>query len=389
MNGINNQDVDYLKSATVLYVEDEGCTRELFSLFLTQSVGTLITAVDGVEGLEAFKNHLPDIVITDVIMPVMDGIAMSAAIRKISPFVPIIVLTAFEQTDLLKKAIAANVTKYVTKPVKNQELLDCLIDCVHILRAEQQLRQQHQREVQEIWAKQNKDLAIITSGIAEDYSDLMQKVLSAATSAKMQLTQEDNKASGYFDEIIQYTNNAYLLGNLLNILGNDYKAKTVSAHIMPYISDVVKNALTGTDIVFKMEYADDLPQVYYIEEQLQLVFKSLTINAVDAMASNGMLTLSAKCVEILEQDPVPIIPGPYLLISLTDNGEGISPEVLPNIFTPYFSTKPHSTQRGGLSLSLCRIIIVKHGGIITAGSTLGKGTIIRIWLPIGSYAIMD
>ena len=62
----NRQDQQYLKTLTVLYVEDDGDTRKQFTDFLSRPVGTLITAVNGIQGLEAFKKHRPDIVITDI-----------------------------------------------------------------------------------------------------------------------------------------------------------------------------------------------------------------------------------------------------------------------------------------------------------------------------------
>jgi len=89
----NGLDQNYLKTLTVLYVEDDDDTREQFSEYLRHPVGTLITAGNGAEGLEAFITYAPDIVITDILMPLMDGLTMSCEIRGRAPQVPIIVLT--------------------------------------------------------------------------------------------------------------------------------------------------------------------------------------------------------------------------------------------------------------------------------------------------------
>ena len=134
---INNRlDQNYLKPLTVLYVEDGVETRKQFSEFLHRPVGTLITASNGAEGLEAFKKHEPDIVITDILMPTMDGLTMAQGIRELAPSVPIIVITAFEQTDYMMRAINIGIDKYVTKPVNSYLLFESLWECAHRLRGD-------------------------------------------------------------------------------------------------------------------------------------------------------------------------------------------------------------------------------------------------------------
>jgi signal transduction histidine kinase len=84
-----------------------------------------------------------------------------------------------------------------------------------------------------------------------------------------------------------------------------------------------------------------------------------------------------------ENDLLPLVPGNYLHISLSDTGCGIHPDILSRIFEPYFSTKQRGNRKGmGLSLAMCQTIIMNHGGIITAESTLGNGAVFHIWLPI-------
>ncbi|MEI6827481.1 MAG: response regulator [Desulfuromonadales bacterium] len=82
---------DHLKSLTLLYVEDEELTREIFSEFLTRLVGVLITAKNGAEGLDAYREHCPDIVITDIQMPVMDGYELFGKLKKLKPEMPIVI----------------------------------------------------------------------------------------------------------------------------------------------------------------------------------------------------------------------------------------------------------------------------------------------------------
>ena len=153
---INTLDQNFLKTLTVLYVEDDADTRIQFGDFLRRPVGTLILATNGVEGVEAFINTTPDIVITDIHMPLMDGLTMAAEIRKIAPTVPIIITTAFEQTDYLMRAINIGIDKYVVKPVNSYLLFESLLECAHRQRAEEQLHRAQEQKLQDMAERQQK-----------------------------------------------------------------------------------------------------------------------------------------------------------------------------------------------------------------------------------------
>ena len=130
----------YLKSLTVLFVEDERVTRDLCSEFLSRLVGVLITARNGAEGLDAWRQHKPDIVITDIQMTVMDGLAMLQEIRSVDRAVPVIILSAFEEPEYLKRSIDLGVSGYVVKPVNVSRFTEVLLKCARVLRAGAALR---------------------------------------------------------------------------------------------------------------------------------------------------------------------------------------------------------------------------------------------------------
>ena len=380
---INRLDQNFLKTLTVLYVEDDADTREQFSEFLRRPVGTLITAVNGLEGLEAFKEHRPDIVVTDVLMPQMDGLTMAHEIRGIMPSVPIIVITAFEQTDYLLRAVNIGIDKYVTKPVNSYLMFECLLECVHRLRAEEQLKLQHRREIGEVWSKHNKIVAGLAGGIAHDYNNLMQGVLGYAHLAK---SNSGKETARYIDKIEQSSDDAKKLGQMLRILGEDYGESMQSGQLMPRAQLCIKNIIFDSDVVFSVDYPDVLPDVSFFEHQMELVFSSLATNALEAMPTGGALCLTAREISVTEDDALPLEPGDYLHITLADSGKGITPEVMPHIFNPYFSTKQRGNQKGmGLSLALCHTIITRLGGLITAESIPGNGTTVNIWLPTVQY----
>ncbi|OFZ67351.1 MAG: hypothetical protein A2V79_07660 [Betaproteobacteria bacterium RBG_16_56_24] len=129
-----------MKSTSVLYVEDDPDIREQLSRYLERRVGKLYTAANGMEGLEAWRRHKHDVVVTDIMMPVMDGLKMAEAIRMENPSVPIIVVTAFNETEFLLKAIDLGIDKYVIKPINTELLLQAIRKSVAGVKADLEMR---------------------------------------------------------------------------------------------------------------------------------------------------------------------------------------------------------------------------------------------------------
>ena len=133
------RDQDYLKSLTILYVEDDEDILQQGSELFSRYCKTLLTAQNGADGLAHYHANRPDIIITDIRMPIMDGLAMTTEIRAQGQPIPIVVLTAFEQVSYLKQCIALDVDHYVTKPIDFKLLYRTLLKCAHKLRVERQL----------------------------------------------------------------------------------------------------------------------------------------------------------------------------------------------------------------------------------------------------------
>ena len=112
-----------LKELSVLLVEDEAKIRDLLASVMEKVFKKVITAQNGEEGLKKFKKFNPNIVITDILMPIRDGLEMSKDIRAISPETPIVVLSAFNDKDKLMQAIEIGINKYLLKPIDMDELI--------------------------------------------------------------------------------------------------------------------------------------------------------------------------------------------------------------------------------------------------------------------------
>lgn len=112
-----------LSNLTVLFVEDEKELRNALENAIGDEFGKFIVARDGDDGLKKFKKFKPDIVITDILMPIVNGLEMAKEIKQLSKETPIIILSAFSEKERLLKAIDVGIDKYLIKPIDPDELM--------------------------------------------------------------------------------------------------------------------------------------------------------------------------------------------------------------------------------------------------------------------------
>jgi diguanylate cyclase (GGDEF)-like protein len=138
--------VDEKNTVTLLYVEDNQAVRKLVALMIARRFPhlKLVLAQNGREGLDCYGKLRPDIILTDIRMPVMDGIQMSRKIKEIDKGARIIVITAFGDMDSLVESINLGINHYVLKPIKTDRLTAAIEQFLKDVRMERQLRQQNE-----------------------------------------------------------------------------------------------------------------------------------------------------------------------------------------------------------------------------------------------------
>ena len=115
-----------LKNSSILLAEDEENLRNSFKKVLLLYVKEVFTAANGEEAFEIYQNHRPDIVITDVKMPKLNGLELIKKIRKENQETPIIVTSAYTDKDLLLESIKLSLVDYLVKPIKEKDLIALL-----------------------------------------------------------------------------------------------------------------------------------------------------------------------------------------------------------------------------------------------------------------------
>jgi len=115
-----------LNNFTILYVEDDIDTQELIVDILQCYFKEVFVASDGQEGLKLYKNKNPDIVLSDISMPIMDGLEMSGAIKELNPQQLIALFTAFNEPEYLKRAAELGIDTYIMKPLDEKQFFNSL-----------------------------------------------------------------------------------------------------------------------------------------------------------------------------------------------------------------------------------------------------------------------
>ena len=224
-------------------------------------------------------------------------------------------------------------------------------------------------------------LGVLAGGIAHDFNNVLAGILLKAQLARRALKKgkDPEKFLLSMEEATQRA--AELNQQLLTFAkGGEPIKKTVA--ITPLLKESTIFALRGSRVACDFQISSDLRAIEADEGQLSQVINNLVINAEHAMPRGGTIIFRAENVQVNTIAPVDDLPpGPYVRISVQDDGVGIAPEHLPRLFDPYFTTKPKGN---GLGLASVFSIVKRHGGHIGVESKVGRGSTFTLYLPAAS-----
>ena len=228
---------------------------------------------------------------------------------------------------------------------------------------------------------------MIAGKMAHDVNNLLTPLLGYAGLIRNELS-PGSKSSQYL-EVIEGTvkDMSQLMDQVLSLArrGRVVSERCRLNEVVEQIIALEQNMLPpGISIEFNL--ADDLLPVRGGRQQLLRVLENLCQNAIEAMGERGVLRLTTENVyldaPLARYESVNI--GEYVKLAVADNGPGISEEIRDKIFDPFFTTKKKETkQRGsGLGLSIVHGIVKDHDGYIDLDSTVGKGSVFSVYLPV-------
>jgi len=249
-----------------------------------------------------------------------------------------------------------------------------------------QIREQVQRES---WLKDElqragkiESLGLLAGGIAHDFNNLLTVMMGNLSLVRLDraLTRDSVEALHSAERAALRARD--LTQQLLTFSKGGAPIRT-AVSLPEIVREVAEFALRGSKTRCEFDLSDDLWPANVDKGQIGQVVQNVVINAMQAMAEGGQIKISLRNTHVGDELREVLMPGRYLLLSITDHGPGIRAADLQHIFDPYFTTKKTGN---GLGLATVYSIVKKHLGHISAESTPGRETKFKIWLPAADGA---
>ncbi len=345
-----NKKYSRLKELVVLYVEDEIDVSEEIEDMLSLKVKKLYKAYNGQEGLNIYNKYSDiDVIITDIKMPIMDGIEMISKVRQSNETIPIIVTTAFNETSFLKKAIDMHVDKYIIKPIDMLQLFAVLN------RASEVIFQRKELEQKDIMLKNREKIYAmgeLIENIAHQWRQPLSVISTAASGIKLQ-KEYGTLNDEFLLEACDYINdNTQKLSDTINqfreFFHNDELAKEFNLkEIILDCYNIVKDSYSEKSINLVLDINDCI--IYGVKNNYIQIILTILANSKDILIEhNNDIKQKYIFIELKNN-----------LLSIKDNAGGIEKENISKVFEPYFTTK-HKSHGTGLGLYIVHKIVTKY-----------------------------
>lgn len=194
------------ESITILYVEDQDEVRLFLFRILSRHYSNIILAENGKVGLELYEQHKPDIVITDIKMPLMDGLTMASTIKESNPSAKIILTTAHSDMDFFIHSIDIGISEYILKPIDRKKLFKAIDNCVKQVIAEKEIQKERDK-LRETNTKLTQQERILRENLQKTIA--LKEMISRSEENFRQLAENVEDAFWLQGKKVLYVNNAF------------------------------------------------------------------------------------------------------------------------------------------------------------------------------------
>lgn len=391
------------KGGTVLILEDDAGVARLQQLRLERAGYTTRVAGTAAEALAHVERGGVELLLLDYRLPgEANGLDFYARLKGLGHDLPVILVTGFSDDATAIRALRAGVRDFV---MKSPEYLDYLPEAAErvlkqvrterqLAESERALRRNNEAlgealgelaarneelkaTTQQLWqAAKLASVGELAAGIAHELNNPLATV-SLRVEAVLARTPANDPRRRPLEIVEQEVKRmGNLVGNLLQFCRRG-REEVSTVEVGPELTravELVQHYFRKRLIQVTCELAPETPTIYADRQKLRQVFLNLLTNAADAMPQGGTLTLRAT-LTLLDGG------GEGVLLEFEDTGVGIPPEHLGKVTEPFFTTKEEG-KGTGLGLAICRRIIQEHQGTIHITSAVGRGTTVRVLLPV-------
>lgn len=354
----------------VLVVDDEEWMRDACGQILSQEGVEVMAAADGQTGLELASRQAPDLILIDLKMPGMDGIAYLGSVKAADPEVVAIVITGYATLEVAVEAMKAGAYDFLPKPFKPAELRAVVRRGIEhraaALRASALLHGRapaselhlamlaHQFKAPLAVLRQC--VEVVLQGYAGDISARAKGMIEIAAQRA--------------DQMMRFVDDWLVLSRLEQGKGIQ-EVKTVHvAQLVQAAVERVRQQAAADKLTIRPVVADDAGAIRADPDALDELLASILDNAVRYTPAGGSVTVEADGT------------AHEVRVAVRDTGPGISPEDLDHIFEPFYRGKAQKGIPGtGLGLPIAKRIAEAHGGRIEVATAPGEGARFRIFLP--------
>jgi signal transduction histidine kinase len=394
--------------AVVLVVDDNSDMRDYIRRLLSSRYDIELAA-DGLAALESARRRRPDLILTDVMMPRLDGFGLLRELRSDPELrdAPVVLLSARASEEASIEGLEAGADDYLTKPFSTRELVARVTANLDLSRRRRQVQEELRRvnesleqriaaeiaermKTEEAFRQAQKMEAIgqLTGGIAHDFNNLLQVIVGnlhvlqqRVSTGKFAPSDVERLTGG----AIRGAQRAAILTQRLLAFSRrqplDPKPIEVN-RLVTSMSELLRRTL-GERIVIETVLSGGLWDILADSNELENALINLAVNSRDAMLEGGRLTIetaNAETEEVNAASEEEVRDSQYVMIAVTDTGFGMPADVVAKAFEPFFTTKEtgHGT---GLGLSQVYGFVKQSGGHIKIFSEPGKGTTVKIFMP--------
>jgi CheY-like chemotaxis protein len=413
----------------ILIVDDDPNGLYMLQVMLKGSGYEVFAAENGQAALESAGTNPPDLIISDILMPVMDGYKLCHEWKKDSRLknIPFVFYTAtYTDPGDEKYALSLGAERFIAKPVEPDEFIKIVQGVIRDMRKgkikpgkadlgeekevfklynerlvkklekkmlavekeiterERAEEERKKLEAQLHQAHKMEAIGTLAGGIAHDFNNVLYSIIGY-TELTMDDVPEGSLAQKNLKEVLKGAMRAKDMVRQILAFSRKDDIQKKPVKIQPVVKEALKllrSSIPAT-IEIRQSIDEDCGPVLAASTQIHQVVMNLATNAYQAMREKGgLLELTLMEEEIGSDNSDPdLYPDTYLKLTVSDTGHGMNSVVMKKIFDPYFSTKGPG-EGTGMGLAVVHGIVKSHGGDIKVFSKLGEGTTFHVYLPL-------